>query len=154
MAVKELKRIAKIQLVAGQARPGPALASIGINMAEFTKQFNDQTKDRNGEIVRTIINAYSDKSFTFTVKETEPASVMIKKAAKITTAGKNQKTDHVATITKEQALEIAKKKMPDMNAYDPEMAMRMIAGTCKQMGVTIKDVELAPKKLERSNKNK
>ncbi|MDR2821375.1 MAG: 50S ribosomal protein L11 [Mycoplasmataceae bacterium] len=154
MAVKELKRIAKIQLVGNQARPGPALASIGINMAEFTKQFNDQTKTRNGEIVRTTIWAYSDKSFTFTIKETEPASVMIKKAAKIQTAGKNQLTDHVATITREQALEIAKKKLVDMNAYDEEMALRMIGGTCKQMGVTIQDVELAPKKIERSNKRK
>jgi large subunit ribosomal protein L11 len=79
---------------------------------------------------------------------------MIKKAAKIQTAGKNQLTDHVATITREQALEIAKKKLVDMNAYDEEMALRMIGGTCKQMGVTIQDVELAPKKIERSNKRK
>ncbi|MDR2654111.1 MAG: 50S ribosomal protein L11 [Mycoplasmataceae bacterium] len=140
MAVKELKRIAKIQLVGGQARPGPALASIGINMAEFTKQFNDLTKNRNGEIVRTTIWAYSDKSFKFEIKATEPASVMIKKAAKIKTAGKNQKTDTAATITKEQALDIAKKKMLDLNAYDEEHALRMIAGTAKQMGVKITGV--------------
>ncbi|MDR2636541.1 MAG: 50S ribosomal protein L11 [Mycoplasmataceae bacterium] len=152
MAVKELKRIAKIQLIGAQARPGPALASIGINMAEFTKQFNDQTKQRAGEVVRTTIWAYSDKSFTFTIKETEPASVMIKKVAKIQTAGKNQLTDHVATITREQALEIAKKKMPDMNAYDEEMALRMIGGTAKQMGVTIKDLDLTPKKNKGANK--
>ncbi|MDR1850721.1 MAG: 50S ribosomal protein L11 [Mycoplasmataceae bacterium] len=146
MAIKELKRIAKIQLIGGQARPGPALASIGINMAEFTKQFNDQTKSRNGETVRTTIWAYSDKSFTFTIKDTEPASIMIKKAANVKTAGKHQINDNVATISKEQALEIARKKMVDMNAYDEEMALRMIAGTAKQMGIKIKDVDLTPVK--------
>ncbi|MDR0752611.1 MAG: 50S ribosomal protein L11 [Mycoplasmataceae bacterium] len=140
MAIKELKRIAKIQLVGGQARPGPALASIGINMAEFTKQFNDQTKARNGEVVRTTIWAYSDKSFKFSIKETEPMSILIRKAAKIQKGAKNQKTDTVATITKEQALEIAKKKLVDLNSYDVEYALRMVAGTAKQMGVKIKDV--------------
>ncbi len=144
-AKKEIKRIAKIQLIGGQAKPGPALASIGINMAEFTKQFNDQTRDRMGEVVPCVITAFSDKSFTFIIKTT-PASVMLKKAAKIQTAGKNQLTDTVATITKEQALEIARYKMPDLNAYDEEMALRMIAGTAKQMGIKIKDVDLTPKK--------
>lgn len=144
-AKKEIKRIAKIQLIGGQAKPGPALASIGINMAEFTKQFNDQTRDRMGEVVPCVITAFSDKSFTFIIKTT-PASVMLKKTAKIQTAGKNQLTDTVATITKEQALEIARYKMPDLNAYDEEMALRMIAGTAKQMGIKIKDVDLTPKK--------
>ncbi len=144
-AKKEIKRIAKIQLLGGQAKPGPALASIGINMAEFTKQFNDQTRDRMGEVVPCVITAYSDKSFTFIIKTT-PASVMLKKAAKIQTAGKNQLTDTVATITKEQALEIAKYKLPDLNAYDEEAALRMIAGTAKQMGIKIKDVDLTPVK--------
>lgn len=144
-AKKEIKRIAKIQLLGGQAKPGPALASIGINMAEFTKQFNDQTRDRMGEVVPCVITAYSDKSFTFIIKTT-PASVMLKKAAKIQTAGKNQLTDTVATITKEQALEIARYKLPDLNAYDEEAALRMIAGTAKQMGIKIKDVDLTPVK--------
>lgn len=144
-AKKEIKRIAKIQLLGGQAKPGPALASIGINMAEFTKQFNDKTRDRMGEVVPCVITAYSDKSFTFIIKTT-PASVMLKKAAKIQTAGKNQLTDTVATITKEQALEIAKYKLPDLNAYDEEAALRMIAGTAKQMGIKIKDVDLTPVK--------
>lgn len=144
-AKKTITRIAKIQLIGGQARPGPALASIGINMAEFTKQFNDKTKDRNGEVVPCLITAFSDKSFTFITKTT-PASVMLKKIAKIETAGKNQLTDHVATITKAQALEIAKYKMPDLNAYDEEMALRMIAGTAKQMGIKIEGVDLTPRK--------
>ncbi|MDR2568033.1 MAG: 50S ribosomal protein L11 [Mycoplasmataceae bacterium] len=138
---KELKRIAKIQLVGGQARPGPALASIGINMAEFTKQFNDKTKNRNGEIVRTTIYAYSDKSFEYSIKATEPASVMIKKAAKIQTAGKNQITDVAATITEAQAREIAKAKLVDLNAYDEDAALHCIAGTAKQMGVKITGVD-------------
>ncbi len=150
-AKKEIKRIAKIQLIGGQAKPGPALASIGINMAEFTKQFNDQTKSRNGEVVPCIITAYSDKSFTFITK-TSPASVMLKKIAKVNKGGKNQLTDTVATITKEQALEVAKYKMPDLNAYDEEMALRMIAGTAKQMGIKIKDVDLTPKKTAKEGK--
>ena len=150
-AKKEIKRIAKIQLIGGQAKPGPALASIGINMAEFTKQFNDQTKSRNGEVVPCIITAYSDKSFTFITK-TSPASVMLKKIAKLNKGGKNQLTDTVATITKEQALEVDKYKMPDLNAYDEEMALRMIAGTAKQMGIKIKDVDLTPKKTAKEGK--
>lgn len=147
---KEIKRIAKIQLIGGQARPGPALASIGINMAEFTKQFNDVTKDRNGEVVPCVITAFVDKSFTFYTK-TSPASVMLKKYAKIQKAGKNQLTDHVATISKEKALEIAKYKLPDLNAYDEEMALRMIAGTAKQMGIKIEGVDLTPKKKGKTN---
>jgi large subunit ribosomal protein L11 len=144
-AKKEITRIAKIQLIGGQSRPGPALAYIGINMAEFTKQFNDKTKERNGEVVPCIITAFNDKSFTFITK-TSPVSVMLKKAAKIQTAGKNQLTDVVATITKEQALEIARYKMVDLNAYDEEMALRMVGGTAKNMGIKIKDVDLTPRK--------
>jgi large subunit ribosomal protein L11 len=150
-AKKEIKRIAKIQLIGGQARPGPALASIGINMAEFAKQFNDQTKQRNGEVVPCVITAFSDKSFTFFTK-TSPASVMLKKAAKIETAGKNQLTDTVATITRADALKIAQYKRPDLNAYDDEAALRMIAGTAKNMGIKIKDVDLTPKKTAKENK--
>ena len=146
---KQISRIAKIQLIGGQAKPGPALASIGINMAEFTKQFNDLTrKDRNGDVVPCVITAYSDKSFNFILKST-PSSVLLKRAAKVETAGKNQLTDTVATITKEQALEIAKQKMADLNAYDEEAALRMIAGTAKQMGIKIKDVDLCPRKTEK-----
>lgn len=151
MAAKEKKitRIAKIQLIGGQAKPGPALASIGINMAEFTKQFNDLTrKDRNGDVVPCIITAYQDKTFDFVIKST-PASVLLKRVAKIEKAGKNQLTDNVATISKEQALEIAKAKMADLNAYDEEGALRMIAGTAKQMGIKIKDVDLTPRKTEK-----
>ena len=149
---KQIARIAKIQLIGGQAKPGPALASIGINMAEFTKQFNDLTrKDRNGDVVPCVMTAYTDKSFKFIIKST-PASVLLKRAAKIETAGKNQLTDTVATITKAQALEIVKAKKDDLNAYDDEMALRMIAGTAKQMGIKIEGVDLTPKKTAKGNK--
>lgn len=149
---KQIAHIAKIQLIGGQAKPGPALASIGINMAEFTKQFNDLTrKDRNGDVVPCVITAFTDKSFTFVIKST-PASVLLKRVAKIEKAGKNQLTDIVATITKEQALEIAKQKKDDLNSYDDEGALRMIAGTAKQMGIKIKDVDLTPKKTAKANK--
>ena len=147
MAIKDPKvvRVAKIELIGGQAKPGPGLASVGINMADFTRQFNDQTKDKNGEIIPCVICAYKDKSFKFETKTT-PASILLKKAAKIQKAGKNQLTDHVATITKEQALEIARYKLPDLNANTEEAALRMIAGTAKQMGIQITGVDLTPKR--------
>lgn len=149
---KQIVRIAKIQLIGGQAKPGPALASIGVNMAEFTKQFNDKTRqNRNGDVVPCVITVYADKTFKFEIKST-PASVLLKRVAKIEKAGKNQLTDTVATITKEQAIEIARAKKEDLNAYDDEMAMRMIAGTAKQMGIKIKDVDLCPRKTEKSKK--
>ena len=149
---KQIARIAKIQLIGGQAKPGPALASIGINMGEFTKQFNDLTrKDRNGDVVPCVITAYTDKTFKFIIKST-PASVLLKRAAKIETAGKNQLTDTVATITKAQALEIVKAKKDDLNAYDDEMALRMIAGTAKQMGIKIEGIDLTPRKTAKGEK--
>ena len=153
MAIKDpnLVRIAKIELIGGQAKPGPALASIGINMADFTRQFNDQTKDKNGEVIPCVIYAYKDKSFKFETKTT-PTSILLKKAAKIESGAKNQLTETVATISKEQALEIARYKMPDLNANDEEMALRLVAGTAKQMGIKIEGLDLTPKKNEGGNK--
>lgn len=152
MAIKDpnVIRVAKIELLGGQAKPGPALASIGINMAEFTKQFNDQTKDKNGEVIPCVIWAYKDKSFKFFTKTT-PTPIMLKKAAKIETGAKNPLTETVATITKDQALEIARYKMQDLNAYDEEAALRLVAGTAKQMGIKIEGVDLAPRKNEGKN---
>ncbi len=153
MAIKDpnLVRIAKIELIGGQAKPGPALASIGINMADFTRQFNDQTKDKNGEVIPCVIYAYKDKSFKFETKTT-PTSILLKKAAKIESGAKNQLTETVATISKEQALEIARYKMPDLNANDEEMALRLVVGTAKQMGIKIEGLDLTPKKNEGGNK--
>ncbi|QMT98498.1 50S ribosomal protein L11 [Mycoplasma tullyi] len=140
MAKKEITRIAKLELIGGQAKPGPALASVGINMGEFTKQFNDKTKDRNGDVVPVIITAFNDKSFTFELKTT-PVTILLKKAAKIESGAKNPKTEKVGKISREEALKIAEYKMPDLNAYDAEAALRMVAGTAKQMGLEIEGVD-------------
>lgn len=142
---KKITRIAIVHLIGGQAKPGTTLASYGINMAEFTRQFNDQTKDRMGEVVPVQITAYNDKSFTFIIKTT-PASVLLKKAAKIEKGGKNQLTDKVGKISREEALKIAKYKMPDLAVYDEEAALRAVAGTAKQMGLEIEGVDPAPYK--------
>ncbi|MDE5617760.1 MAG: 50S ribosomal protein L11 [Ureaplasma sp.] len=136
---KEITRVAKLNLIGGQAKPGPALASVGINMAEFTKQFNDATKDRNGQVIPTIITAYKDKSFDYVTKTT-PVTILLKEAAKIKSGAKDSKKQIVATISKEKALEIARYKLPDTNAYTDEAVLRMVAGSAKQMGITIEGV--------------
>lgn len=98
---KEITRVAKLNLVGGQAKPGPALASVGINMAEFTKQFNDETKDRMGQVVPTVITAYKDKSFDFVTKTT-PVTMLLKEAAKIKSGAKDSRKQKVAKITREE----------------------------------------------------
>lgn len=143
---KEITRVAKLNLVGGQAKPGPALASVGINMVEFTKAFNDQTKDQMGKIIPCIITAYKDKSFDFVLKTT-PVTNLLKEAAKIKSGAKDQIKEKVASISKEKALEIAKYKLPDTNAYSEEAVLSMIAGTAKQMGITIEGYE--PNKKEK-----
>lgn len=148
MAKKEITRIAKIELLGGQAKPGPALASIGINMGEFTKQFNDQTKDRMGKVVPCIITAFNDKSFTFVLKTT-PTTVLLKEAAKVEKGAKNSKTDKTVKISKEAAIKIAEYKMPDLNANDLDAALRLIAGTAKQMGIEIEGVDPMSKKSKK-----
>ncbi|MFV8470255.1 50S ribosomal protein L11 [Mycoplasma sp. AA7A] len=136
MAKKEIQRIAKLQFPAGQAKPGPALAGVGVNMPEFTKAFNDATRDRAGEPVPVQITVYKDKSFEFKLF-TAPASFKIKQAAKIQTGAANAKTTIVATITKDQLKEIAEYKMPDLNTDDVYSAMATVAGTARQMGVLV-----------------
>ena len=132
---KKITKVCKLQFNAGQAKPGPALASAGINMPQFCTAFNDDTKDRMGDIVPVIITAYEDKSFDFVLKTT-PASVMLKKAAGIKTASANSKVT-AGKITKAQLREIAEYKMPDLNANDVEGAMNIIAGTARNMGIVI-----------------
>ncbi|QNM93511.1 50S ribosomal protein L11 [Mycoplasma sp. Pen4] len=136
MAKKEIQRIAKLQFPAGKAKPGPSLAGVGVNMPEFTKAFNDATRDRGDEPVPVLITVYKDKSFEFKLF-TAPASYKIKQAAKIQSGAANAKTTIVATITKEQLREIAEYKMPDLNTDDVFAAMATVAGTAKQMGVLI-----------------
>ena len=132
---KKVTKVCKLQFNAGQAKPGPALASAGINMPQFCTAFNDATKDRMGDIVPVIITAYEDKSFEFVLKTT-PASVMLKKAAGIKTAASNSKQT-AGKITKAQLREIAEYKMPDLNSNDIEGAMNIIAGTARNMGIEI-----------------
>ena len=136
---KKVAKICKLQFPAGGARPGPALASAGINMPQFCTAFNDATKDRNGDMVPVIITAYEDKSFDFVIKTT-PAAMMIKKAAGIKKASGNQK-EISGKITVDQLREIAEYKMPDLNANDVEAAMRIVAGTARNMGVKVEGYE-------------
>lgn len=136
---KKVAKVCKLQFPAGGARPGPALASAGINMPQFCTAFNDATKERTGDVVPVIITAYEDKSFDFVIKTT-PAAMMIKKAAGIKKASGNQK-EISGKITVDQLREIAEYKMPDLNANDVEAAMRIVAGTAKNMGVEVEGFE-------------
>ncbi|BDV02209.1 MAG: 50S ribosomal protein L11 [Candidatus Hepatoplasma vulgare] len=135
---KKITRIAKLQFLAGQAKPGPALAGLGIDMPKFTKAFNDATKDRNGDIVPVVITAYGDRSFDFVLKTT-PVSAMIKKVLKIEKGAKNSKKEVVGTLSKIQLEEIAKHKLVDLNTDDIDMAISMVKGTCKNMGVKFEE---------------
>ena len=136
--MKRVAKVCKLQFQAGGARPGPALASAGINMPQFCSAFNDATKDRKGDIVPVIITAYEDKSFDFVLKTT-PAAHMLKKAAGISKASGSPKAVKAGKITKAQLKEIAEYKMPDLNANDVEAAMRIIEGTARNMGITVED---------------
>ena len=133
---KKVAKVCKLQFMAGSAKPGPALASAGINMPQFCTQFNDATKDRKGDIVPVIITAYEDKSFEFVLKTT-PAADLLKKAAGIKKASGTPNTVTAGTITEAQLREIAEYKLPDLNANDVEAAMRIVAGTARNMGIKI-----------------
>ena len=132
----------KLQLPAGKATPappvGPALGAYGVPIPNFTKEFNERTKNDMGLIIPVVITVYADHSFSFIIK-TPPAAVLIKKACGIETASGTPNKTKVATITKAQIEEIAKTKMPDLNAGSLETAMSMIAGTARSMGVTVAD---------------
>ena len=137
---KEAIRKIKLQIPAGKATPappvGPALGGTGINIMQFVKEFNDKTAKEAGMIIPLVLTVYKDKSFTFITKE-PPMAVLIKKAAKIEKASGKPNRDKVATITKAQVEEIAKQKMPDLNAASLEAAMSMVEGTARSMGVLI-----------------
>jgi len=141
MAKKLVTQI-KLQVTGGAANPappiGPALGQHGLNIQAFCKEFNDKTQDKKGETVPIIINVYEDRSYTFIMK-VAPASDLIKKAAGITKGSGSPLKDKVGTITKAQLKEIAMVKMPDLNAHDIDSAMKIIAGTARQMGVSIID---------------
>ena len=139
---KKVTGYIKLQIPAGKATPappvGPALGQHGVNIVEFTKQFNARTADQGDVIIPVVITVYSDRSFSFVTK-TPPAAVLIKKACKIQSGSGVPNKNKVATITKAQLQEIAELKMPDLNAATVESAMSMVAGTCRSMGVVVED---------------
>ena len=134
--------IIKLQIEAGKASPappvGPALGSSGVNIMQFVKEFNDRTANQPGMIIPVVITVYKDKSFDFITK-VPPVAVLIKKAIKIQKGSGKPNKDKVGTITKAQVEEIAKEKMPDLNAASLEAAMSMVAGTARSMGVVVVD---------------
>ena len=140
MAEKEITNVIKLQIPAGKATPappvGPALGGSGVNIMQFVKEFNDRTANQPGMIIPVVITVYKDKTFEFITK-VPPVAVLIKKAAKIEKASGKPNKEKVATITKAQVEEIAKQKMPDLNAASLEAAMSMVAGTARSMGVIV-----------------
>jgi large subunit ribosomal protein L11 len=139
---KKLVKTFTLQLPAGQATPappvGPALGQHGVNIMEFVKAYNAQTESQRGDVVPAQISVYEDRSFTFVLK-TPPAARLLIKAAGVQKGSGVPQKDKVGAITKAQLREIAEKKMADLNANDIEMAERIIAGTARSMGITIKD---------------
>ena len=137
---KEIATYVKLQVKGGQANPappvGPALGSKGVNIMEFCKQFNARTQDKIGKVVPVIITVYTDKSFDFVIK-TAPASIQLMDAAKIQKGSKESNRDKVGKVTWQQVETIAKDKMPDLNCFTLESAMKMVAGTARSMGITV-----------------
>ena len=139
---KKINAIVKLQLPAGKATPGPPVGSSlgphGINIAAFTKEFNDRTAAQAGLIIPVVITIYADRSFDFVLK-TPPAAVLIKKAIGIETGSAKPNKTKVGTIKRDKIREIATLKMPDLNASSVESAMKMIEGAAKSMGVVVED---------------
>ena len=139
---KKIQGYVRLQLPAGAANPappvGPALGAQGVNIMGFCKEFNAKTKDQAGMIIPVVITVFADKSFTFICKS-PPASVLLKKAAGIATGSAKPNQDKVGKVTKKQILEIIKIKKADLNANSDEAAIRMIAGTARNMGIEVVD---------------
>lgn len=132
---KKIVKVVKMELPGGEAHPGPKLASAGVVMNKFCTDFNAKTGDRRGEIVPVIITAYEDKSYDFVIK-TSPVAGLILKAAGVKKGSGNSKTP-VGHISQAQLEEIAKYKLPDLNTEDIEAAKKIVAGSCRQMGITV-----------------
>ncbi|SFV33439.1 50S ribosomal protein L11 [Thermoflavifilum thermophilum] len=137
---KEIIGYVKLQVKGGQANPappiGPALGSKGVNIMEFCKQFNARTQDKMGKLLPVVLTVYADKSFDFVIK-TAPAAVQLMEAAKVQSGSKEPNRVKVGKVTWDQVKAIAQDKMPDLNCFTLESAMKMIAGTARSMGITI-----------------
>lgn len=138
--MKKVQAYIKLQIPAGKANPsppiGPALGQQGVNIMGFCKEFNARTQSEGDMIIPVVITVYSDRSFTFVTK-TPPASVLLLKAAGLQKGSSNPKKDRVAELSNEKIREIAEKKMPDLNAYDVEQAVKIIKGTARSCGITV-----------------
>ena len=138
---KEISGYLKLQIRGGAANPsppvGPALGAKGLNIMDFCKQFNARTQDKQGQVLPVVVTIYTDKSFDFIIK-TPPAPVMILEAAKKKKGSSEPNRDKVGTVTWDQVKEIAEVKMPDLNAFTIESAMKMVAGTARSMGIKVK----------------
>ncbi len=138
---KQVANVVKLQIPAGKATPappvGPALGQAGINIMGFTKQFNAKTASQKGTIVPVVISVYADHTFSFVVK-TPPASVLLKKAAGVKSGSGTPNTKHVGNVSEDDVKKIAQTKLKDLNASNVESAMRMIEGTARSMGITVK----------------
>ena len=137
---KEVAAFIKLQIKGGAANPsppvGPALGSKGVNIMDFCKQFNARTQDKAGKVLPVIITVYSDKSFDFVVKQ-PPVAIQLKEAAKVQKGSAQPNRDKVGQVTWDQIRDIAQDKMPDMNCFMLESAMRMVAGTARSMGINV-----------------
>lgn len=137
---KEVTGFIKLQIKGGAANPsppvGPALGSKGVNIMDFCKQFNARTQDNAGKLLPVVITVYADKSFDFIVK-TPPVAVQLKEVTKLKSGSEEPNRKKVASVTWDQIKEIAEAKMPDLNAFEVESAMRMVAGTARSMGITV-----------------
>ena len=138
---KEVAAFIKLQIKGGAANPsppvGPALGSKGVNIMDFCKQFNARTQDKAGKVLPVIITVYSDKSFDFVVKQ-PPVAIQLTEAAKVKSGSAQPNRDKVGEVTWEQIEAIARDKMPDLNCFTVEAAMRMVAGTARSMGINVK----------------
>jgi len=137
---KEIETYIKLQVRGGQANPappiGPALGSKGVNIMEFTKQFNARTQDRMGKVLPVVITVYKDKSFDFVIK-TPPAAVLLLETAKVSKGSPQSNRAKVGSVSWEQVKDIAREKMPDLNAFTEKSAMKMVAGTARSIGITV-----------------
>jgi large subunit ribosomal protein L11 len=136
--------LVKLQIPAGKATPappvGPALGQHGVNIMDFCNAFNSTTKDQPGMIIPVVLTVYADRTYSFITK-TPPAAVLLKKAANIASGSGEPNKDIVATVTRAQVEEIAKMKMPDLNAFDMDAAVKIIAGTARSMGIKVAGLE-------------